>query len=328
MPNWGGLLSEINSQGSVQDVVRRKYIGSLHELTGRNVIAYYSGWLEKQDLIRQGLGGFEVNDSDKNGFMAVIHGMDRSLGLDLLLHTPGGDIAATESLVDYLRAMFDGNIRVIVPQLALSAGTMISLSASQIVMGKHSSLGPIDPQIGGLPAHGIKEEFEKAKEEIASDPSTIPVWQPIIAKYTPTLVGECEKAIAWSNKMVKEWLETGMFKDDDDRSDKADKVLAELADHAITLSHSRHISYDKAAELDLNVVRLEDLGQEIQDAVLSVHHACGLTVSATPAFKIIESHSGVGFISSANMVFAPAPPQAVATLPQPVPPQPPATSDD
>src|SRR5688572_3848996 len=104
MPNWGDLLNEINGKGSIHDVVRREYITKLHEVTGRNVIVYYSGWLEKTPLLNQGMPGFEVNDSDKNGFMSVIHNMDRSLGLDLMLHTLGGDIAATESLVDYLRS--------------------------------------------------------------------------------------------------------------------------------------------------------------------------------------------------------------------------------
>ena len=59
--------------------------------------------------------------------MATIHKMDRKKGLDLILHTPGGDMAATKSLVDYLRIMFEGNVRAIVPQIAMSGGTMIAL---------------------------------------------------------------------------------------------------------------------------------------------------------------------------------------------------------
>src|SRR5690606_29994841 len=150
--------------------------------------------------------GVHVNDADKNGFMTTIYKLDKKLGLDLILHTPGGDVAATESLVDYLRAMFGTNIRAIVPQLAWSGGTMIACACQEIIMGKHSSLGPIDPQFGPLPAHGILEEFKQAKEEIKADPTTIPVWQPIIAKYHPTLIGECDKAIKWSRTMTKDWL--------------------------------------------------------------------------------------------------------------------------
>ena len=77
--------------------------------------------------------------------MTCIHGMDCSKGLDLVLHTPGDSPAAAEAIVNNLRAKFGKDIRVIVPQLAMSAGTMIACSAKQIIMGKQSSLGPIDP---------------------------------------------------------------------------------------------------------------------------------------------------------------------------------------
>jgi len=236
-----------------------------------------------------------INDADKNGFMTTIHKLDRTKGLDLVLHTPGGDTAATESLVDYLRSMFGTNIRAIIPQIALSAGTMIALACKEIVMGKHSSLGPIDPQIGGLPAHGIIEEFNRAAKEISKDQSKVPLWQPIIAKYTPTLIGECEKAIDWATKMVKEWLLTGMFAGDDDAEAKANHVIEELSDHALTKSHARHISLDHAKRLGLKIVELES-DDELQDAVLSVHHICIQTLTGTPAYKIIENHEGVAFI--------------------------------
>lgn len=296
MPSWGDVRAEVNSAGSPFDVIRKRYAADLSDITGRNVILYYSGWLQKQHLLQHGLP-VGVDDSDKNGFMAAIHGMDRSKGLDLFLHTPGGDVAATESLVDYIRAMFGTDVRAIVPQLAMSAGTMISLSCSQVVMGKHSSLGPIDPQFGNMAAHGIVEEFERAKEEIKTDPSTIAVWQPIIAKYTPTLIGEAEKAISWANDMVKDWLTTGMFKDRSDPLGDAVAVIRELGSHALTLSHSRHISAEKAKAHGIEVFDLES-DPKLQEAVLTLHHACIQTMSETPAFKIIENQEGVNFISA------------------------------
>lgn len=178
MPNWNEILDEIRASGSTHDIVRRRYLKQLQRLTGRNTIIYYSGWLQKP-----GVNGIHVNDADKNGFMTVTHKLDRSKGLDLILHTPGGETAATESLVDYLRSMWGTNIRAIIPQLAMSAGTMIACSCSEIIMGKQSSLGPIDPQFKGIPAHGVVEEFTRAYTEIKADPSKIAVWQPIIAKY-------------------------------------------------------------------------------------------------------------------------------------------------
>lgn len=292
MPNWNQLLDEINAAGGMHDVIRRRYLKEVSEITDRNVIIYYSGWLQKENI-----AGIEINDEDKNGFMTVIHELDRSRGLDLILHTPGGEMAATESLVDYLRSMFGTDIRAIVPQLAMSGGTMIACACKEIFMGKQSSLGPIDPHYGGIPAHGIVEEFKRAKKEISEDTtsSSIAVWQPIIAKYSPTLIGECEKAIDWSNEMTREWLQTGMFASEQNPEGKINNIIKELGDHALTKSHARHLSIERCRDIGLKIKALEE-DDKFQDSVLSLHHACMLTFSATRAFKIVENHRGIAFV--------------------------------
>jgi len=163
MSNWNDVLKEIQTEANKNpnkdpfNSVRQKYLVALFKKRQRNIITYYSGWLQKGPL-----RGTEINDNDKNAFMAVIHGLDRKKGLDLILHTPGGEIAATESLVDYLCNMFDYNIEVFVPQIAMSAGTMIACASKLIHMGKPSNLGPIDPQFNGVPASSVLFEFERA----------------------------------------------------------------------------------------------------------------------------------------------------------------------
>lgn len=304
MPDWNAILNEIKAAGSTHDLIRRKYLEELHDVTGRNVIVYYSGWLEKPELLRQGVAGFNLYDADKNGFMTTIHGLDRGKGLDLLLHTPGGDFAATESLVDYLRAMFGTDIRAIIPQIAMSAGTMVACACKEILMGTHSSLGPIDPQMSGLPAHAVIEEFDRVRKEIQQSQLNIPLWQPIIAKYTPTLVGECEKVITWSTETVKAWLRSGMFLGDKYAAKKARRIVEELGDHALTKSHARHISMERAKKMGLKVSALED-DQKLQEAVLTVHHACIQTLSATDAIKIIENHLGRAYIKKLSAVIVP-----------------------
>jgi hypothetical protein len=296
MPDWSGILKEIQAAGSTHDIIRRKYLSELHKLTGRNIIVYYSGWLQKR-----GLDGVDINDADKNGFMTVIHDLDRKAGLDLILHTPGGEAAATESLVDYLRAMFGTNIRAVVPQIAMSAGTMIACACREIIMGLQSNLGPIDPQFRGIPAHGIVEEFQRAIRECKADPAKIPIWQAIIAKYSPTLIGESEKAIEWANEMVRDWLLTGMFKRVRGGKAKVAQIVSDLSDHALTKSHGRHLPIARCKQIGLRIVELEK-DPELQDAVLSVHHACIHTLGATPAFKLIENHKGAAFIQIAQNV--------------------------
>ena len=89
MPDWNQILDELNALDTASinkfDTLRRRYLKRLHELTKRNVIVYYSGWLQKSQV-----EGTEINDEDKNGFMTVLHELDHKKGLDLILHTPGG----------------------------------------------------------------------------------------------------------------------------------------------------------------------------------------------------------------------------------------------
>ncbi len=302
MANWKDILNELNREGSNFDIIRRKYLKQLSNHTKRNTIAYYSGWLQKN----VGGNALAINDDDKNGFMMTIHGLDVNKGLDLILHTPGGEVAATESIIDYLLKKFD-DIRVVVPQLAMSAGTMIACSSDKILMGKQSSLGPIDPQYRGLPAHGVLEEFEKAYKEIKNDQTKILVWRPILEKYDPTLLGECEKSISWAEQIVGENLKNRMFKDENGtkKTRKIIKIKKELGDHSVNLSHSRHISAEKCIEIGLKVEMMEE-DQKLQDLVLTVHHCFMHTLSGTPAIKIIENNKGTTLVQSMQSMIVPA----------------------
>ena len=294
MPTSNQIENEIKEASSPDDQIRRKYLSELVEKTGRSAILYYSGW-----LVGQSNPAYAISDHDKIGLMSACHGIKRDCGLDLILHTPGGDIAATESIVDYLKNMFD-DIRVIVPQLAMSAGTMIACSSNTILMGKQSSLGPIDPQIGGIPAHGVIEEFEEAVRQVAAAPATVPIWQVVIGKYPPSFLGKCQKAVQWSENMVRKWLEERMFDGDSDADVKIDKIVQDLASHSNSLNHARHYSAQQCKDLGLKVFMMED-DQKLQDAVLSVHHATMHTISNSseaPIFKIIENHFGAAMVTT------------------------------
>jgi ATP-dependent protease ClpP protease subunit len=286
------------------DAVRRKYLAALHTKTGRNIIAYYSGWLSKPGNIFN----LDIVDEDKNGFMMTVHGMDRTKGLDLILHTPGGSLAATESIVDYLRQMFPTDIRVIVPQLAMSAGTMIACCSNKILMAKHSSLGPIDPQISGVPAYGVIQEFRRAYREIKRDPQKAEIWRPILAKYRPTFLSECENGIRWASSFVEEQLRTHMFKGVPGGASRAKKVVRRLTDYTGNKAHNRHISFDECKKMGLDVDPIETVvDAEFQDLVLTVHHCLMHSLTNTPAFKIIENQSGAAFIKQNIQTAIPAP---------------------
>lgn len=295
MSTWSQILKEHQSTSPIDDL-RQKYLKRLYKLTGRNIIAYYSGWLQHPGVAQTG-----IDDADMNALMAVVNKLDKSKGLDVILHTPGGDIAATEALVKYLKSFFGTDIRVIVPQLAMSAGTMIACAGKQIVLGKHSNLGPIDPQFGGIPCQGVIEEFNEAVCSVQRDPKSLPIWQMIISKYHPTFVGECQKAIDWSQSMVEEWLRTGMFLNEPNRDDKAKSVTEALSSHVKHKTHNRHISPVECEQIGLNVFMMEN-DPKLQDAILSVHHVFIVSLSEHNApIKIVENQKGARMLFNGRM---------------------------
>lgn len=299
MPNWGAVLQEINRAAadrqleSPHDLVRRKYLKKLSEHTGRNVIAYYSGFLTKP-----GVEGVEIVDDDKNGLMMAVHELNHADGLDLILHTPGGQIAATESQVHYLKQIYGKNIRAIVPGIAMSAGTIIACSCQVILMGKHSNLGPTDPQVQGIPAVEVKAEFERAYQEIKADQAKALVWSPILRRYPPTFLAQCDYAVTWSRDFVEQCLLDNMFSNDSDGAAKAKQIAKELSDLSKNKGHNKHLHLDDCRALGLKVEALED-DDQLQDLVLTVHHCFMHSMSNTTALKIIENHLGRAVVKHA-----------------------------
>lgn len=292
MPNWSEVLKEIQHVSTVGplDLVRRKYIAQLSTYTKRNVIIYYSGWLQRTSTPLQSM----IFDGDINSFMCCINGLDRTLGLDLVLHTPGGITVATESIVNYLKKMFDSNIRCFIPQLAMSGGTMIACACKEIYMGKQSSIGPIDPQFGNMAAFGVIDELSYAKQDIQKHPETIPIWQAIYSKIPPGFIIECQQAIDHSESLVMEWLTKGMFKNRRNKKALAQGVVSFLNNHKHTKSHGRHINCEQAKKLGLKIRQLES-DQTLQDLVLTLHHACMHTFSQVQNLhKMVENQHGVG----------------------------------
>lgn len=224
MPSWGELLLELQDHTDVNgqsvhalsfDELRNKYVLALANYTNRNVIAYYSGWLKPGKT-----QNVDIIDSDITGFMNAIKGLDASRGLDLVLHTPGGNPTATEGIVKYLHSKFGDDIRVIVPQMAMSAGTMLACASREIIMGKHSCLGPIDPQYGGVPAYNIVTEFQEAKADLDHNANAKPYWELQLMKYPAAFLYTVLDAIKLSDALVSEWLLEYMFGNEDKKDAK------------------------------------------------------------------------------------------------------------
>ena len=197
---------------------------------------------------------------------------------------------------------------MIIPHLAMSAATMIVCAADEVMMGKHSFLGPTDPQfllatplgIRSVPAQAILDQFEKAKRECA-DPAKLSAWLPMLEQYGPDLLERSEMALELSKMLVKQWLETYMFKFFDDSESQAESVATWLASHQNFKSHSRHLPRSDLVSKGMRIIQLEQ-DQAFQDLSLSVFHAANHTFTGTPAVKIVENHQGKAFIKQLSVL--------------------------
>jgi ClpP class serine protease len=100
----------------------------------------------------------DINDSED--ILRAIQMTDEDVPLDIVLHTPGGLVLAALQIAMAVRSR-SSKVTVFVPHYAMSGGTLISLAADEIVMCKHSALGPIDPQLGQSPAASLLKVIEQ-----------------------------------------------------------------------------------------------------------------------------------------------------------------------
>lgn len=303
MPAWNELLNELNAiadpdakvawlHGEFRAALDR--VGTLRG--GRCVLFYGSAFLQKPQAPATHL---IITHEDLNGLMSVIYGMDCTKGLTLLLHTPGGVTNATESLVAYLRSKFV-DIEVAVPTFAMSAGTMISLAANRIIMGRQSQLGPIDPQFTfgtrQMSALAMRDQFEMAKADILKDVRTAHAWAPILQNITPALLKEALDAIEYSERMVRGWLEQYMLAGTKRAKAKA-KAIAAHFNSTTHKSHGRRIDRYEARGQGVTVEDLED-NQDLQDAVLTAYHLFTILAEQTLLAKIMASNNGRLFLKN------------------------------
>jgi ClpP class serine protease len=98
-------------------------------------------------------GGF-IDIDDSEAVLRAIEMTADKMPIDMVLHTPGGLVLAAEQIASAL-ASHPAEVTVHVPHYAMSGGTMIALAADRIVMSPSAVLGPVDPQVGELPAASI-----------------------------------------------------------------------------------------------------------------------------------------------------------------------------
>ena len=221
---------------------RQTLVNQIQGRTGRLLICYVSG------------SASVIDRDDTMPFVDLLHNVPRKGAVDLLLHTSGGSIDAAEKLMGMMRSHVDtAELRVIVPDFAKSAGTLMVLGADRVVMSDTSELGPIDPQINLFGSWQSVQNYLDAYDEHAktlkADPEDIAA-RIMLGKLDPDTLRLCKVAVDRARQAAEGLLRGGMFRNGGNWS----KTAAELLDTKRWLSHGQMISWEDAQDPQIALV--------------------------------------------------------------------------
>ena len=137
------------------------------------------------------------------------HNKDKSKDVTLIIQSPGGEIEPAYQISKVCKAFAKEKFRVVVPRYAKSAATLISLGADEIHMGPLSHLGPIDPQIGGLPALGVARALTTIAELSEAHPGSAEMFSKYLNQaLTVEQIGYCERISESAEQYAQRLLAT------------------------------------------------------------------------------------------------------------------------
>ena len=264
------LLDEIQNEG----IVHHELVAKIEHFTQRNLVSYSS-------LFEHPAG--TIADHDPQLIETLLQSLDLTQypdTLDLMLNSPGGSPTAAEKVVLTCRA-YAKSFRVIVPQSAMSAATMIAMGADSILMTETSELGPIDPQMifqvpGGhstiRPAKAFIDAYSdlvsKTQEAILAQKPPHPYIE-LLRKLDPSWIQVCLKARKLAGQIAEDFLSRWMLcgKAPDDIK----KVVSQFLAQGEEGSHGRAIRAEKAKSFGLEKVGTTPTGQELWKAIWELY---------------------------------------------------------
>lgn len=214
------------------DASRRRLIGELERKRRSRVIALVHRQ-ETMSLLGFPLARF-INIEDSEEVLRAVQLTDPEVPIDLILHTPGGLVLASEQIANAL-VSHRAKVTIFVPHYAMSGGTLLALAADELVMAPHAVLGPLDPQIGEFPAVSILRAVER-KEEKQHD----------VDDKTLILADVAEKAVRQVRRCVSDILVRNGWE-----APRAEGVAFVLTDGRWT--HDYPITVDEARDIGLPV---------------------------------------------------------------------------
>lgn len=257
----------------------------IERIRNRPLIIYVSKFLEGQRVPNS------IDLTDIEGFTDLVGSIPTGDAIDVLIHSPGGDPNATERIVEILRGKFN-DVRFLVPHSAYSAATMLCLSGNEITTHPSATLGPIDPQINGIPARSIKRGFENAKEKIKLEgPETLPAYIPLIEKLDLHLLEICDDSENLSKELVTVWLTKYMFSGQS-KTQEIEQIVEYFSKYDTHLTHSRPLHFKKTQALGLNI---NEASGPLKDLLWEAYILINVFLNSTLFYKLYESTTGISW---------------------------------
>ena len=232
-------LFQANHAGRYQ---RQTLIKQIQHRTTRILICYVSG------------SECAIDQDDTVPFVDLLHNVPRNHPVDLLLHTFGGSTDVAEKLMGMLWGhVGTAELRVIVPDCAKSAGTLMVLGGDRVVMSDMSELGPIDPQIfladKWQAVQNYLDAYGEHAKALKTDPDNVAA-RIMLGKLDPAILKLCEAAVDRARQAAEKLLTRGMFRNGGNYT----KTVTELLDTARWLSHGQMISWEDARDPQIGLV--------------------------------------------------------------------------
>lgn len=202
----------------------------------------------------------------------------------VILETDGGSIETTERIADVFRHHYKGEVSFIIPNHAMSAGTILVMSGDRILMDYYSILGPIDPQIRNsegmmVPGLGYIEKFTELVNKSAKGNLTQAELAFLLDKFDPARLHFLEQAREHGVDLLKKWLVEYKFKNwsktetrgadvtEDMKTERAREVADKLNDTKLWRSHGRGLPISVIR--DVLKLQVEDFGADPAHAELN-----------------------------------------------------------
>ena len=230
-----------------------------------------------------------IDDGDLIGFSDLIDSVNGDEA-DVFIISNGGSAEATERIVQRLRGRFR-DIRFIVPSNAYSAATLMCFSGNKILMLPEGTLGPIDPQLNGIPARAILRSFETLEERLAKEGAkALTAYVPLLQKYDLHLLEQCRSAQQLSEELARTWL--SKYSMGTRAEADIDSVVDYFGNWDLHKSHGRSIDATACKNIGVPAMILKG---DAAALIRSLFHQYDLFLEKTPFYKVFENSAGIAW---------------------------------